>query len=246
MDEQRVVVWVDRGALDMETRIGREMELRTQPEADAAFRHLVDADVRVVLLGADASFVVEDVATYAGVELASALPDDASGWLVTSDEGRCAAVRRHRGLRTILVGPTAPRPRPCAASVGPRGPGPRRCRPDHPRGGRDARCPRWPSPRWPIRHAGVLRCPSAAERWRFRTRPRTETGPPGSTISGRCSLVGSPSRGGWPPASDRRSRPSRPSLRTRSDGRRSASATVAWPPGVSRRSRRSPRSSRAP
>ncbi len=108
MDEHRVVVWVDRGALDMETRIGREMELRTQPEADAAFRHLVDADVRVVLLGADPSFVVEDVATYAGVELAPALPDDASGWLVTSDEARCAAVRRHRGLLTILVGPTVP------------------------------------------------------------------------------------------------------------------------------------------
>lgn len=108
MAEQRVVVWVDRGALDMETRIGREIEIRTQPEADTAIRHLVDADYRVVLVGADPSFVVEDVTTYAGVELAPALPDDASGWLVTSDEVRCGAVRRHRGLRTILVGPTIP------------------------------------------------------------------------------------------------------------------------------------------
>ena len=38
-------------ALQLETRVGRETELRTQPEAGAAIRHLIDADCRVVVWG---------------------------------------------------------------------------------------------------------------------------------------------------------------------------------------------------
>ncbi len=107
MDERDVVVWVDRGALDMETVVGRALELRTQPEAGAAIGHLIDAGCRVVLLGGNGS-ADADGALYAGIELADALPEDAGGWLVTADETRCGEARGHRGLRTILVGPSAP------------------------------------------------------------------------------------------------------------------------------------------
>ena len=51
MTEPQVTVWVDRDALELETRVGREMEVRAQPEADAAIRHLIDADCRVILWG---------------------------------------------------------------------------------------------------------------------------------------------------------------------------------------------------
>jgi hypothetical protein len=107
MAEQDVVVWVDRGALDLQTMVGRALELRTQPEAGTAIGHLLDAGCRVVLLGPDGSWE-GDAATYAGVELAEALPDDADGWLVTADEARCGVARGHRRLRTILVGPSTP------------------------------------------------------------------------------------------------------------------------------------------
>ena len=105
--EERSVVWVDRGALDLETKVGRELELRAQPEANAAIGHLVGAGYRVVLLGPDAPGC-GPVETYAGIELVDVLPEDAGGWLVTSDEARCGEARGHPRLRTILVGPSVP------------------------------------------------------------------------------------------------------------------------------------------
>jgi hypothetical protein len=106
MGQSHVTVWVDRDALGLRTRVGRETELRAQPEAGAAIRHLIDADCRVVLWGAPSGG--EEAALPAEIESTATLPDDASGWLVTADEGRCGQARNHRGLRTILVGPTVP------------------------------------------------------------------------------------------------------------------------------------------
>ena len=113
-----------------------------------------------------------DVATYAGVELAEALPDDASGWLVTADEAPVLGGQAPSRAADHPRRADGPRPRARPATVGPRGPEPRRCRPHHPRGGRDAGSA---EPAMPESAMPVLRCPSAAERWRFRTRPRTET-----------------------------------------------------------------------
>jgi hypothetical protein len=103
MTEPQLTVWVDRDALELETRVGREMEVRAQPEADAAIRHLIDADCRVILWGRP-----DGTSTIPDVESASTLPDDASGWLVTADEARCGEARGRHGLRTILVGPSVP------------------------------------------------------------------------------------------------------------------------------------------
>ena len=108
MTERQVTVWVDRDALELETRVGRVMETRAVPEARAALRHLVDADCRVVVWGAKPVADDQGGAGFAGVESASALPDDAAGWLVTADEERCGEARSHPGLRTILVGPSVP------------------------------------------------------------------------------------------------------------------------------------------
>jgi hypothetical protein len=108
MTEPRLTVWVDRDALELETRVGRELELRAQPEADAAIRHLVDADCRVVLWGHTGEMNGSGAATLPGIESAATLPDDAIGWLVTADEARCGEARGRHGLRTILVGPSVP------------------------------------------------------------------------------------------------------------------------------------------
>ena len=108
MGEPQVTVWVDRGALEIETRVGRETEQRVQPEADAALRHLVAAGCRVVLWGPPSSIesVTHDV--LGSVESFELLPDDAAGWLMTADEARCAELRGRHDLRTILVGPSDP------------------------------------------------------------------------------------------------------------------------------------------
>ena len=87
---------------------GRETELRTQPEAGAAIRHLIDANCRVVIWGAAASTNGADGTTLPDVETSAGLPDDAAGWLVTADEAHCEEARTRRGLRTILVGPAVP------------------------------------------------------------------------------------------------------------------------------------------
>ncbi len=108
MGEPQVTVWVDRGALEIETRVGRETEQRVQPEADAALRHLVTADCRVVLWGPAGSVEAVTGDVMASLESFEVLPDDAAGWLVTADEARCAELRGRHGLRTILVGPSVP------------------------------------------------------------------------------------------------------------------------------------------
>ena len=108
MTDPRLTVWLDRDALELQTRVGRELEMRAQPEADAAIRHLIDADCRVVLWGPPGSADEADGSPMADVESMSTLPDDASGWLVTADEARCGEARAHHGLRTILVGPSVP------------------------------------------------------------------------------------------------------------------------------------------
>lgn len=108
MTEPRLTVWVDRDALELETRVGRELELRAQPEAGAAIRHLIDADCRVVLWGPPGATNGGDDSSMPDVESAATLPDDASGWLVTADEARCGEARGRHGLRTILVGPSVP------------------------------------------------------------------------------------------------------------------------------------------
>jgi hypothetical protein len=102
MGEGQITVWIDRGTLAIETRVGRSTALRELPEAASALRHLVEADCRVVLLGADGPGD-----TPAGVESTDSLPPDASGWLLTNDPDRCAEVRGRR-LRTILIGPSDP------------------------------------------------------------------------------------------------------------------------------------------
>jgi hypothetical protein len=106
MRQPKVTVWVDRDALELQTRVGRDLEHRTQPEAAAAIRHLIEADCRVVLWGPPDG--ARNGTVPAEVESATALPDNAAGWLVTADEARCGEARSHRGLRTILVGPSVP------------------------------------------------------------------------------------------------------------------------------------------
>ncbi len=108
MTEPQVTVWVDRDALELETRVGREMEVRAQPEANAAIRHLIDAECRVILWGRPGDAAGTSAAPLPDVESTPTLPDDASGWLVTADEARCGDVRGRHGLRTILVGPSVP------------------------------------------------------------------------------------------------------------------------------------------
>ena len=108
MPEPKVVVWMDRDALELSTRVGRETELRAQPEASAAIRHLIDADCRVVVWGPAGSVDGADGSGLPDVETSPVLPADAAGWLVTADEERCVEARTRRGLRTILVGPAVP------------------------------------------------------------------------------------------------------------------------------------------
>jgi hypothetical protein len=108
MPESQIVVWMDRDALELETRVGRETELRTQPEAAAAIRHLIDADCRVVVWGLAGPVDDANGLGLPDVETSAVLPEDASGWLVTADEARCDEARTRRGLRTILVGPAVP------------------------------------------------------------------------------------------------------------------------------------------
>jgi hypothetical protein len=108
MPEPQVVVWMDRDALELATRVGRGTEQRTQPEAGAAIRHLIDADCRVVVWGPAASPGSAGSSVLPDVETSAVLPPDAAGWLVTADEAHCEEARTRRGLRTILVGPTVP------------------------------------------------------------------------------------------------------------------------------------------
>ena len=108
MTEPRLTVYLDRDALALETRVGRELEMRAQPEADAAIRHLIDADCRVVLWGTPGTADGAEGSPMGDIESTPTLPDDASGWLVTADEARCGEARTRHGLRTILVGPSMP------------------------------------------------------------------------------------------------------------------------------------------
>ncbi|HEY6570148.1 MAG TPA: hypothetical protein VIZ22_07665 [Candidatus Limnocylindrales bacterium] len=108
MGETRVTVWVDREALEIETRVGREMEQRVQPEADAAIRHLVEADCRVVMFGRASAVDVSASDGLPSIESLDGVPDDATGWLVTANATRCGEMRARSGLRTILVGPSDP------------------------------------------------------------------------------------------------------------------------------------------
>jgi len=104
MSESSSTVWIDRGALELETKVGRSTELRAWPDAATAVGHLVDAGCRVVLVDVDDE---PESAGFPNVERTTALPADASGWLVTGDPERSGAVRGRR-LRTILVGPSDP------------------------------------------------------------------------------------------------------------------------------------------
>lgn len=108
MGEPQVTVWVDREALEIETRLGRETAQRVQPEADAAIRHLVAADCHVVLWGPPGAVELSASDALHPVESLENLPDHATGWLVTASEARCDELRGRSGLRTILVGPSVP------------------------------------------------------------------------------------------------------------------------------------------
>lgn len=108
MSEPQVTVWVDREALEIATRVGRETEQRLQPEADSAIRHLVAADCHVVLWGPPGAIELSASDAPHPIESLDDLPDDATGWLVTANEARCDELRGRSGLRTILVGPSVP------------------------------------------------------------------------------------------------------------------------------------------
>jgi hypothetical protein len=108
MAELQVTVWVDREALEIQTRVGRATEQRIQPEAESAIRHLVAGDCRVVLWGPAGTVELGRSEVRGPIESLERLPDDATGWLVTADEARCSEARGRSGLTTILVGPTVP------------------------------------------------------------------------------------------------------------------------------------------
>jgi hypothetical protein len=105
-------VYVDPAALSIGGPAGDD-GVRPHPGAAAAIRHLVDAGHRVVLVGEMPELATAEAAL-AGDPAARAreviprLPEDADGWLVSSDATTCTAARGWRRLRTILVGPSVP------------------------------------------------------------------------------------------------------------------------------------------
>lgn len=81
---------------------------RLSPDAAAAMRHLVDAGLRVVLVGDGPPLAMALAALPEGTPVAADLPEDSTGWLLTSDPGMCLKARSRRGVRTVLIGPSLP------------------------------------------------------------------------------------------------------------------------------------------
>ncbi len=138
MPEPKVVVWMDRDALELSTRVGRETELRAQPEASAAIRHLIDADCRVVVWGPAGSVDGADGSGLPDVETSPVLPADAAGWLVTADEERCVGSPHAPGPADDPRGARRSGPRALPSRLRSRGPRPRRRGPRDPHRGRHA------------------------------------------------------------------------------------------------------------
>jgi hypothetical protein len=101
-------VYLDAASLTT-SRAVEGRPVRLVPGAEAALRHLRDTGHPLVLTGSPGPVGVVLTALRDGAPAARAdVPEDAAGWLVTTDPAACVAARAAAGVRTILVGPAIP------------------------------------------------------------------------------------------------------------------------------------------